>query len=79
MKEVPISELKAGCFRILEQVRKTQRAIRITRFGKPTAEIVPTSPAKRPPNWLGCMAGTVHIIGDIVGPSGDESDWEAAR
>ncbi len=79
MKEVPISEFKANCFRILKQVRKTRKPIRITRFGKPIAEIVPTFSAKRPANWLGCMAGTARIIGDIVGPTGDESDWEAAR
>jgi hypothetical protein len=25
------------------------------------------------------MAGSGRILGDIVGPIGDESDWEAAR
>jgi len=79
MKEVAISEFKAKCLGILEQVRKTRTPIRVTRFGEPVAEVVPPSPAKRPANWLGCMAGTIRITGDIVGPTGDESDWEAGR
>ena len=79
MKEVAISEFKAKCLGMLEQVRKTRRPIRITRFGEPVAEIVPPSPQKRPANWLGCMAGTGRIVGDIVGPTGSEDDWEASR
>jgi prevent-host-death family protein len=41
MKEVAISEFKAKCLGMLEQVRKTRKPIRITRFGVPVAEIVP--------------------------------------
>ena len=79
MKEVAISEFKAKCLGILEQVRKTRKPIRVTRFGEPVAEVIPPSPKKRPANWLGCMAGTAEIVGDIVGPTGSESDWEAGR
>jgi prevent-host-death family protein len=49
MKEVTITEFKAKCHGIIEQVRKTRRPIRVTRFGKPLAEILPTSPKKRRP------------------------------
>ncbi len=79
MKEVAISEFKAKCLGMLEQVRKTRKPIRITRFGEPVAEVVPPSPGKRPANWLGCMAGTAKILGDIVRPVSSQSDWEAAR
>ena len=47
MKEVAISEFKAKCLGILEEVRKTRRPIRVTRFGKPVAEVVPPSPEKQ--------------------------------
>jgi prevent-host-death family protein len=79
MKEVAISVFKAKCLGILEEVRKTRRPIRVTRFGKPVAEVVPPSPEKRPKCWLGCMVGTGEILGDIVGPSGSLEDWEAGR
>jgi prevent-host-death family protein len=79
MKEVAISEFKAKCLGILEQVRKTRTPIRITRFGKPVAEIVPPTPDKNPKTWLGCMEGTIRIVGDIVGPISSEDDWEASQ
>jgi len=79
MKEVAISEFKAKCLGLLEQVRKTKKPIRITRFGKPVAEIIPPSPASEPGDWLGSMKGRMEILGDIVSPVVDESDWEALR
>jgi prevent-host-death family protein len=79
MKEVAISEFKSNCLRMLEQVRKTRKPIRVTRFGKPVAEIIPPSPEKPAGRRLGCMAGTMRITGDIVGPISDESEWEASR
>jgi prevent-host-death family protein len=79
MKEIAISEFKAKCLGILEEVRKTRKPIRVTRFGKPVAEVVPPTPEQQPKNWLGCMAGTGVILGDIVGPTGSLEDWEAGR
>jgi prevent-host-death family protein len=67
MKEIAATKFKATCLAVVEDVRKTRRPVRITRFGKPVAEIVPVEPEK-PKSWLGCMAGTMEIVGDIVGP-----------
>jgi prevent-host-death family protein len=77
MKEIAISEFKAKCLGILEEVRKTRRPIRVTRFGKPVAEVIPPSPEKPEGRWLGSMAGTAEILGDIVGPTGSLDDWDA--
>jgi len=79
MQEVAISEFKAKCLAMLEQVRKTKKPIRITRRGKPVAEIVAPSPAKPKGNWLGSMKGSFDIVGDIVSPIIDVSDIEALR
>jgi prevent-host-death family protein len=79
MKEVAISEFKAKCLGILDQVRKTRKPIRVTRFGEPVAEIMPPAPQPRSKSWLGSMAGSVEIVGDIVGPSGSFEDWDAFR
>jgi len=79
MKEVAISEFKAKCLGILEEVRKTRKPIRITRFGEPVADVVPPAPKPRPKSWLGSMAGSVEIVGDIVGPIGSFDDWDAFR
>lgn len=79
MKEMAISQFKATCLSVLENVRKTRKPIRITRFGKPVAEVVPPSVPEAPANWLGCMAGTGQIHGDIVSPASEEADWDVLR
>ncbi len=78
MKEVAISEFKAKCLALLEQVQRTKKPICITRFGKPVAEVVPTSPTS-PADWMGSMKDSIEIVGDIVSPANEESDWEALR
>jgi prevent-host-death family protein len=78
MKEIAISKCKATCQAVLERVRKTGEPVVVTRFGQPIAKIRPPEAAKRVPR-LGGGAGTMVILGDIVGPIGDESDWEAAQ
>jgi prevent-host-death family protein len=75
MKEVTISEFRTKCFALLNQVRKTKQPLRVTRFGKPIAEIVPTAPQPSR-DWFGSMKGTIEILGDIVSPANDEDDWE---
>lgn len=79
MKEIAISEFKAKCLDILEEVRRTRRPIRVTRFGKPVAEVVPPTAEKTKRRRLGSMAGTAKIVGDIVGPTGSFDDWDAWR
>jgi prevent-host-death family protein len=79
MKEIAISEFKAKCLGLLEEVRKTRKPIRVTRFGKPVAEVIPPSPEKPSGRRLGTMVGTGTILGDIVGPTGSWDEWEASR
>jgi antitoxin (DNA-binding transcriptional repressor) of toxin-antitoxin stability system len=76
MEEIAISKFKATCLATLERVRKTRRPIRFTRFGQPVAEVVPPAPAPRKRHWLGSLAGTIRIEGDIVASASDEKDWE---
>jgi prevent-host-death family protein len=78
MKEIAISEFKAKCLGLLDQVQKTKKPIRVTRFGKPIAEVVPATPSAAA-DWMGSMKDTIEILGDIVSPANDESDWEALR
>ncbi len=79
MREISISEFKAKCLALLQQVSKTKKPIRVTRYGKPIAEVVPASPPQDRKNWLGCMKGTGEIVGDIVSPVIDPEEWEALR
>ena len=79
MQEISISEFKAKCLAVLKQVSKTKKPIRVTRFGKPIAEVVPVSPAKGRANWIGSMAGRGKILGDIVSPVIDLDEFEVYR
>jgi prevent-host-death family protein len=79
MDEIAISKFKATCLAVLERVRRTKQPIRVTRFGKPVADILPPSEPERPKRRIGTLGGTIDIHADIVGPIGDESDWEAAQ
>lgn len=79
MESMAISKFKATCLSVLERVRRTGKPVVVTRFGKPVAEVVPPRLPPRPKRWLGDMAGTMEIVGDIVAPASDERDWEVLR
>lgn len=79
MERIAISKFKASCASVLDRVRKTGKTILVTRFGKPVAEVVPAYTFKRPKHWVGSLAGTGEINGDIVSPASEEDDQEALR
>jgi prevent-host-death family protein len=79
MREVAISEFKAKCLALLDQVRKTKKPIRVTRFGKPIAEVIPPSSVQGRAAWIGSMKDSIEIVGDIISPANEESEWEALR
>ncbi|MFN2426666.1 MAG: type II toxin-antitoxin system Phd/YefM family antitoxin [Candidatus Binatia bacterium] len=74
-----ISKFKATCLATLERVRVTGQPLRITRFGKPVADIVPSSPDPVKADWMGSLRGTIEIRGDIVGPTGDLAEWDVLK
>lgn len=78
MKEVAISEFKAKCLALLDQVQKTKKPIRITRRGRPVAEVVPPT-STHSNDWIGSMKDEFEIVGDIVSPASDPDDWEVLR
>jgi len=79
METIAISKFKATCLAVLEKVRKTHKPILVTRFGKPVAEVVPPRAADHSGPWLGSMAGTGRIRGDIIAPALTESSWEVLK
>jgi len=69
MQEMAISKFKATCLAVLEDVRRTGTPVRITRFGRPIAEVTAARPAKAE-SWLGSMRDSLEIHGDIGGAVG---------
>ena len=79
MQKVAISEFKAKCLALLEQVSKTKKPIRVTRFGKPIADVVAPALVQGRAAWIGSMKDSMEIVGDIVSPANEENEWEALR
>jgi prevent-host-death family protein len=79
VESIAISEFKATCLAVLEQVRQSGQPILVTRRGEPVAEIVPPSPAGRTESWLGSARGTGEILGDLVAPAAEPEDWDVLR
>jgi prevent-host-death family protein len=77
IQEVTISKFKATCLALLEEVNKTRTPIRVTRRGKAIADVFPPSLEGDERSWIGSMAGTVKIVGDIVSPVIDPKTIEA--
>lgn len=76
MDEIAVSKFKATCLAALDRVRRTGRPLRVTRFGRPLADVVPAAP-ESPDQWLGRMAGRGRITGDLVAPVADAGEWDA--
>jgi prevent-host-death family protein len=78
MKSVAISEFKAHCLTLLEDVARTGEPILVTKRGKPLARVTPSgnTDALSPQDTL---HGTVEILGDVLEPLIPRSAWNAAR
>ena len=77
-REIAISKFKVTCLAVIEEVRRTRSPIRVTRFGKPVAEVRPVTAAPKQ-SWLGCMRDSLEISGDIVRPVGAFDKWASRR
>ena len=79
IQEIAISKFKAKCLSLLEEVSKTRTPLRVTRRGKPIADVIPTSAEAEERSWIGSMAGSIEIVGDIVSPVIDMEAIEALK
>ena len=78
MDTISAAKFKATCLALLDQVERTGEPIRITKRGKPVAQLAPLPRAGKR-GILGCMEGTAKIVGDIESPATKPSDWEVLR
>ncbi len=78
MKSVAVTEFKARCLSLLEDVARSGQPLVVTKHGKPLARVVPTSnsPMKYPQETL---RGTVRILRDLIAPVIRPTDWNAVR
>jgi prevent-host-death family protein len=76
MRTINVTEFKAKCLALVEEVGRTGEVLTILKHGRPVARVVPpTAAAEGYPQ--DALRGTVKILGDIVGPTGPTELWEA--
>jgi prevent-host-death family protein len=78
MKSVAVSEFKANCLSLLENVARTGEPLLVTKRGKPLARVTPSGQTTEA-HPQQTLAGTVVERGDIVGPAVSIERWAALR
>jgi prevent-host-death family protein len=72
---ITISQFKATCLAVLDNVKRTGRPIIVTRHGKAIAVIDPPPPPEKRESWLGSFKSKGKITGDILAPVVPEDAW----
>ena len=72
---ISTSQFKATCLAVLDKVKRTGQPVLVTRRGVPIAMIEPPPPPELKESWLGGFKHKVKIIGDIVSPASNETEW----
>jgi prevent-host-death family protein len=73
---VGATEFKAKCLELLDDVHGRKRnSVVITKRGRPYARLVPVDSPETP--FIGCMQGTVKILGDLTLPL--DIEWNAIK
>jgi prevent-host-death family protein len=72
MKSIPVTEFRARCLAIVDEVHSTRAPVLITKRGKPYIRLVA---AGKPPKFIGRLKGKIEILGDIVSPITPLEDW----
>lgn len=75
VEDVAISEFKAKCLGMVDDIAATGRAITLTKRGQAVARVVPVAAVSAP--LRGTWAGSVVVNGDIAGVHLAD-DWESA-
>lgn len=78
MSTMSASEFKAKCLAVLDEVFRTGRTVTILKRGKPVAQLVPPVP-QADGYAQHALLGSVEVVGDIVAPVLDASEWEAEQ
>lgn len=76
-KTINAAAFKARCLALIDEVAETGQPLTVTKRGKAKVQIVAVR--EKPKTLWGATKGTFEIVGDIVGPIFDESDWDWER
>lgn len=73
--EISVTQFKARCLGIVEEVQREKRRVVISRHGRPAAVLTPIEAENSEP-FFGRAADSTQILGDLTS-TGEE--WDAGR
>lgn len=73
---IAAGSFKAKCLQLMDEVKKKQISITITKHGKAVAKLVPVED-KAVTSSFGCLKGSISIEGDII--NSIDVKWEASE
>jgi prevent-host-death family protein len=77
LRTIPAARFKAGCLKIMDEVKARREPVLITKKGQPVARLVPVDEPVG--DVFGCLAGELEITGDILAPVVASSAWKGSR
>jgi len=76
---ISVSEFKATCLKVIDQVKKTGLSIVVTKRGVPYALLSKPPELQKQDTWIGKYEDVIKITGDIIAPATDETEWNAMK
>ncbi len=71
--DMTVTQFKAKCLGVIDQVQKEKSRVTITRHGRPAAELIPIS-ANTPEKLFGRSQSATVILGNLLNT---EECWDA--
>src|SRR5438034_885199 len=76
-RKINAAAFKAKCLALIDEVAETGQPITVTKRGKAKVQVIAVR--EKPKTLWGATKGTFKIVGDIVGPIVEESEWDWER
>ncbi len=76
MQQIAVSDFKARCLKLLEELRDRGGEIVVTKRGRPLARVLPLGASRK--SARGLLHGRASVRGEIVRVDWTR-DWEASR
>ena len=77
-KVVSVTEFKAKCLALLEEVNENRETLTITKRGRPLAMVHPVKKQPRRPPLIGCLRGLVDLPDELFFEDRSQ-DWDCVR
>lgn len=78
MKKMTVKQFGREYLKVLDAMSSSPEPVLITKKGKPIAKLV-CADAQTSDDFLGCMRGSMKIVGDVVLPAVPLEDWECLK